>query len=292
MTGCSISLELPRPGRGDLQPRALQALQQLDRGVGIQVRLVERVAHLGEHLLHPRGAARRPGADRAARSRIASCRRARHGRPANRISAAIRAPTLSAASSRARRPGWALPSTAARCRSELGDRIVVGRRRLEVEEGVGAAAPARGGAAHPSVGAVPWRARMPVAEADVRRMRWHSRRSTQRSTRTPAASSGGYQRAVGSRPSGDARVPASRTQSTSSVGEDRARPAAAPSSVELDRAHAIRSPGAGRRARVQSGQPSWARRGLETPLRGSSPAAQARGRVRTRSRRGRRGASR
>ena len=120
----------------------------------------------------------------------------RQGTPAKDISAATSAPADSAASSSPSRAG----SADARDRGQLAGVLevspeVLGGRRSENSAGsVGALGPSRSQCSDSSRQQLP-----PSSAAGARRSRWWPRRrSWQRCTRTPAASSGGYHRAVSS----------------------------------------------------------------------------------------------
>ena len=161
-------------------------------------------------------AARRPARGPTSSVSSRSWTSARHGKPAWVISAATSAPEDSAASSRASRPASAEAASAARCRSASA----AGSRR---------SAGSSSGKRAASVAVTGWSRSQPAVSSPVssawstngdrRRIACESRRSVQRSTRTPASSSAGYQRVVSSQTqrTGDA-VSRSRTWSASPSG--------------------------------------------------------------------------
>ena len=183
-------------GVGHLDARAPQRRQQVRARVGVEVRGAEDPAHLGRQLLQqPRpGTARRPRPEQVGEQPVVDVDPPRHAGVGH-----LRG------DERARGLGGEQEPEAyglgrGRDRGDLAGVLEVGTQVLgrvvgAEERGVG-----RLGRSQP----VPQVRLLAVEQAGRRRpgraaaARWHSRRSWQRSTRTPAASSGGYQRAVSS----------------------------------------------------------------------------------------------
>ncbi len=232
-----------RAGVRDVQPGPAQGRQQLGPRVGVETRRAERAAHLGDQRLEQLrpGAAGRPRPSRSVSRR--SWTSTRHGTPAYVISAATRAPADSAASSSPSRAASVDAATAASCRvssrsarrcsavssieNSAGSDGVLGRSRSQCSD------------------CSPSSSRTSTAGAR-RSSWWPSRRSWQRSTRTPAASSGGYHRAVSSHTQ-RGRVGLARPRRT---------PAGRPPSPRAPRRRQRPAPGRPAGARARPG--SWA----------------------------------
>ena len=118
-------------------------------------------------------------------SRIPAWWSASHGTPAARASAATRAPADSAASSSRSRPGSPAAASAASCRASS-------RSTSSRSSRLGRSSSNRAGACSSSAANQSTSLARSAPGTAFVRIAWHSRRSWQRSTRTPAASSGGY----------------------------------------------------------------------------------------------------
>ncbi len=141
-------------------------------------------------------AGRCPGAGRSpsASTSSCSCTSRRHGRPTCRISAATSAPADSAASSRPMRAASPEPAIAPRCRANSA----TGSSACSATSNSAAGSADRTGVAMSQVSRGDCaRAESAVSDEFLRIAR-HSRRSTHRSTLTPASRRGGYQEVVSS----------------------------------------------------------------------------------------------
>ena len=141
-------------------------------------------------------AGRCPGAGRSpsASTSSCSCTSRRHGRPTCRISAATSAPADSAASSRPMRAASPEPAIAPRCRANS----VTGSSACSATSKSAAGSADRTGVAMSQLSRGDCaRAESAVSDEFLKIAR-HSRRSTHRSTLTPASRRGGYQEVVSS----------------------------------------------------------------------------------------------
>ena len=198
-----------RPGVGDVQPGPAQRRQQLGPRVGVEARRVERVAHLGDQRLQPLrpGTARRPRPEQVGEQPLVDVDPPRH--------AGVRHLGRDEGTRRLRREQQPEPGGLGRRRHgrqlpgvlEVGAQVlgrVVDREQRRVGR-------------HARPEPVPVLRLLPrpaaaASTAGARRSRWWpSRRSWQRSTRTPAASSGGYHRAVSSHTQRGASTSRART---------------------------------------------------------------------------------
>ncbi len=161
----------------------------------------------------------------------------RHGTPAYVISAATSAPADSAARSSpirfasddaATAASWRASSTSARRCSAASSAL----KRVGCVAGAGGPSRSQWAESSPS-------SSRPSTAGARRSSRWHSRRSWQRSTRTPAASSNGYQRAVSSHTHRGASPPRPASRSATRAG----RSASATSCTAPSASTRTRSPG-------------------------------------------------
>ncbi len=183
-----------RPGVGHLEAVPAQRGEQVGAGVGVEVGASRSRRTSSASSSSSRGRAPRGGRGPSRSVSSGSWTSTRHGTPAYVISAAASAPADSAATSSPSRVASAEAAIAAswRASSRSARRCSAVSSALKRAGSVGSPA-----AAGPSSASSPASSRASTAGAR-RSRRWHSRRSWQRATRTPAASSGGYQRAVSS----------------------------------------------------------------------------------------------